>query len=249
MKFICPYCKTGITKKKIAFSSWKAVNRHISYCPESTESLFCDEVYGPISIDFINKHSTSYLKTIYPKFKTSFAKVRSTILPSPLEWRKDELVLKAKEFYIEHLRIPTSKDYMEINFYPSKACVYNHFTSWEQYILAAELEYTNKGYGYPTTGIDGNRYRSTLEAIFADKFLFNKYDYIIEPRYPHNINKYYDWYIPYLDLYIELAGGLRNNIIQEKIELNKLFNNKLLVIKPSYIYKYTNLQDILNAKI
>jgi len=249
MKFICPYCKIGITKKKIAFSSWKAVNRHMSYCSDSTKSLFCDEVYGPVSINFINNHSTSYLKTIYPEFKVSFAKVRSVILANPLEWRRDELLLKAKEFYIEHSRVPTSKDYMEINFYPSKASIYKYFKSWEQYILEAELEYNHNGYGHTTSGLDGNNYRSTLEAIFADKFLFNQYEYVIEPKYPANINKYYDWYIPSIDVYIELAGGLRNNIIQEKIEINKLYNKQLLVIKPSYIYKYKHLREILDAKI
>jgi hypothetical protein len=245
MKFMCPYCKTKMTRKRLPFTSWKAVNRHISYCKKNTNTVFCDELYGPISLDIINKHSTSYLKTIYPESTANFGRLRENKKISPLKWSKEELAYKAREFFLEFNRPPTSKDYMLSNNYPSKGAVYDNFNSWEEYLLFSDLEFKYKAYGYPTKALDNHVYRSTLEAVFVDKFLFDKYTYEIEPAYPEQYNKYYDWYICDLDVYIELSGGLRPEIITEKIEINKILNRKLLVVTSSTIYNYSSLLELL----
>ena len=47
-----------------------------------------------------------------------------------------------------------------------------------------------------------------------------------------NVNtiKYYDFFLPELDLYIEIDGELRPQIIENKITINKQEHKNLLVI-------------------
>ena len=93
---------------------------------------------------------------------------------------------------------------------------------------------------------DNKLYRSNAEVYFVTKYLFNKIDYIIEPNYPKPYNKKrYDWYIPSLDLYIELDGGCRPEAISEKIEINKILGRQLLLIQTKDIYNKNTLKDFL----
>ena len=96
------------------------------------------------------------------------------------------------------------------------------------------------GFGIDTYGLDGHLYRSQAEAYFADNFLYGKYKYVVEPKYPEPHNKFYDWYIEDLNVYIELDGGLRPQVIEEKIEINKNLGRKLLVYTTEQIYKLNN---------
>ena len=80
---------------------------------------------------------------------------------------------------------------------------------------------------------------SRLESTFVNKFLYNKYKYIIEPNYPDSTWRY-DWYIPSLDMYIELFGGLRPERLAEKIQLNKL-----LIVTKKDIDNNSELEELL----
>ena len=51
--------------------------------------------------------------------------------------------------------------------------------------------------------------------------------------------------MPDLDLYIELDGALRPEIMQEKITINKQENKNFIVIKTSEIYNKKELHDFL----
>lgn len=74
---------------------------------------------------------------------------------------------------------------------------------------------------------------------FADTFLYGNYTYDIEPKYPEPHNRYYDWYVHELDLYIELDGGIRPEVIKEKVSINKKLGRNLKVVKTSEIYVST----------
>lgn len=120
------------------------------------------------------------------------------------------------------------------------------FGSWNAAIEAAGFEPNiQNGFGVDTYGLDGHLYRSRAEAYFVDNFLFNKYEYLIEPKYPKPHNKYYDWYISSLDLYIELDGGIRPETTKEKIAINTLLNRRCLFIDTSSIYKAASLVNFM----
>ena len=72
--------------------------------------------------------------------------------------------------------------------------------------------------------------------------MFKKHDYIYEPKYD-NSNKRYDFYLPNLDLYIEVDGQIRHpSIMQEKIRINKEENKKLLILTSKEIYSNKEIQ-------
>jgi hypothetical protein len=150
---------------------------------------------------------------------------------------KEGLILAIKRFYIENNKVPIIKDFNKNPSYPTADAIKKCFGSWNAGIEAAGLAINTSGtYGIVTIGLDKHLYRSRAEAYFVDNYLFGRYEYIIEPKYP-NANKMYDWYIPSLDLYIELDGELRPETIKEKIEINKQLNRKCLFIKTKDIYK------------
>jgi hypothetical protein len=120
------------------------------------------------------------------------------------------------------------------------------FGSWNAAIEAAGFEPNiQNGFGIDTYGLDGHLYRSKSEAYFVDNFLFNKYEYIVEPKYPKPYNKYYDWYIPSIALYIELDGGIRPETTKDKIAINKILTRNCLFIDTSSIYKASSLLDFI----
>ena len=55
----------------------------------------------------------------------------------------------------------------------------------------------------------------------------------------------YDWYIPKLDLYIELDGEIRPERTKEKITLNKQLGRNCLFIKTSTLYNKNKLKDFM----
>lgn len=113
-----------------------------------------------------------------------------------------------------------------------------YFGSLNKAIEAAGFEPNiQNGFGIDTVGLDGHLYRSQSEAYFADMFLYGKYSYVVEPKYPKPYNKWYDWYIVDLDLYIELDGGLRPLVIEEKIRINKALGRNLVVYTTDEIYR------------
>lgn len=68
---------------------------------------------------------------------------------------------------------------------------------------------------------------------------------LLEPKYPKPHNKYYDWYIRELDLYIELDGGLRPQVIAEKITINTQLGRELQVFKIKDIYDSNYIKEHL----
>ena len=191
---------------------------------------------GAPSISTVKKYFTSWVDVFnnsdYPK----------------KEWTKDSIKLTIIDFYNTFNRCPTSKDFRANTVkYPASSVIDNIYGSWNAAIEDAGFDISRyNGYGRVTKGLDGAHYRSTAEAYFSDNFLYKKYCYIIEPKYPEPYNKFYDWYIKDLNLYIELDGGLRPEIVKEKITINKLLNRTCLFINIKDIYDSTYIEDILN---
>lgn len=158
----------------------------------------------------------------------------------PLEnaYTKENLLNYIHKFVFETNKIPITKDFIDNNKYPSYVTYQKYFGSWNKAIEAAGYSPNiQNGFGINTKGLDGHLYRSRAEAYFCDNYLFNKVEYEIEPKYPEPYNKWYDWYLPESDTYIELDGGLRPKTITEKIKINKQLNRKLLIITTKDIYK------------
>jgi hypothetical protein len=137
-------------------------------------------------------------------------------------------------------------DYLDKDYSVSKDPINRLFGSWSNMLLELNIPNNTPSslYGVPTIALDSHTYLSRLEATFVNKFLYEKYSYIIEPNYPDSTWRY-DWYIPSLDLYIELFGGLRPERLAEKIQLNKLLNRKLLIVTKKDIDSNSELEEIL----
>jgi hypothetical protein len=247
----CPCCGIYAIKSGSLFKNWKSVALHLSKCIKNLDNkYYCDSYYGPLSIDLFNKYSSPYLKTIYPLLTVSPKHIRTILINNPSEWTKEELVEKALYFYEINNRYPITKDYEADSFYPSLKVIYRLFNSWEKYITFCGLNYIDLSFGIKTKALDGQIYRSIFEAVICNKFLFSRYKYEIEPKYPEQYPKWlYDWYIPELTLYIEAYGGLRPERLEEKIEINKLLNRKLLVITQNDLRNFKSLEEIVNSKI
>lgn len=159
-----------------------------------------------------------------------------------LIYTDEELLSAITSFYIEYDRVPNNRDFISNPEYPSYTTIVNRFGSWNNAITKAGLA-TNTGcYGVVTKGLDGINYRSAAEAYFCNRYLYKKYDYIVEPAYPPPYSKKrYDWFIASLQLYIELDGGLRPLVTEQKQKINSILNRKCLFIPESIIYNKTDL--------
>jgi hypothetical protein len=155
-------------------------------------------------------------------------------------YSKEILISKILDYIADTGNLPTIR-----GFKYSSTCI-RHFGSLNKAIEAAGFEPNiQNGFGVDTYGLDGHLYRSQAEAYFADNFLFGNYDYTVEPKYPYPHNKFYDWYVKELDLYIELDGGLRPETTKEKIEINKQLNRNCIFYNTYKIYsmKCLNIGD------
>jgi hypothetical protein len=74
--------------------------------------------------------------------------------------------------------------------------------------------------------------------------LYNKFVYTIEPEYP-KLNLLYDWYLPEIDLYIELDGNLRPETIEYKKIINEKLKRVCLIIDIQDIYKTEYINSLL----
>jgi len=85
--------------------------------------------------------------------------------------------------------------------------------------------------------------------MLLQKYLYDKekdlgIDFILDKTYP-NSSLRYDFYLPELDMYIEIAGMMNIKEYNEKmLRKNKYFN--AVIITPDEIYLY---KDILKNKI
>jgi len=243
----CPYCdRTTYTKRSKFtgnFLNWKAVRDHVHTCKKNNKNYVICEYYGPIHLNIINSYSTTMaFKKDYPllsfnhNFFSDLRKDKKSSIRG--HWNKQTIINCIIDFYSKYGTIPSSREFEKELKYPSVSTVQSHFGSWNVAIEAAGFKpNTLDGFGIPTVGIDGHMYKSKAEAKFVELYLYEKYKYVIEPKYPEPYNLIYDWYIPELDLYIELDGGLRPQTIQEKIEINKKLGRKLLVVPISDMNK------------
>lgn len=237
----CPYCD------KI-FDNWNSVRKHIATCKYNiTNEYYIDLNYGPISIyEFIELEDQYFIKSKYPNLSSSLGDIgisfrrRGYKFNFCRKWTKILVINAIKKYHKEFNKIPEFRDWnsdIVLSGYPSTGAVRRLFGSWNEGIKAAGFEPNiQNGFGIDTFGKDGHLYRSSCEAYFADNYLFGKYEYEIEPKYPDPYNKYYDWYIPRLNLYIELDGECRPDVIKEKILINKQLRRNLKVIKTTEIY-------------
>lgn len=244
----CPYCASttysnkhnNINKRNLPYESWLVVSKHISNCTYNVHTYFIDKNVGPIHYTyFINKRYTDILKD-YPTFTSKMVMVRKyfdkyglDIGSSKLIYSKELIIQKIQEYVKIKNELPNSKqdNTKVVKDFPTSPTIRKYFGTWNKAIEAAGFTPNiQNGFGINTYALDGHLYRSQAEAYFVNNYLYDKYDYIIEPKYPEPYNRYYDWYIPSLDLYIELDGGVRPNIIEEKININKQLNRNVLFI-------------------
>ena len=247
----CIYCKKQ-------FKTWKSVRGHTSHCTKNTGEYFIDLNYGPIHYTDCLGLSGLQFKHKYPNLKTTLSNIIQTFIRKGFVvdiktrniWNKTTILNSIKDFYSLNNRIPQIRDFEKTNGkYPNRETVKDLFGTWNTAIQEAGfIPNVQNGFGLNTYGDDGILYRSRYEADFSNKFLYNKYEYYIEPKYPEPFNKYYDWYIKDLDLYIELDGEIRPEVIENKIKINKELNRSLLVVKTSEIDKFNTLIQLQEAK-
>lgn len=174
----------------------------------------------------------------------------TTVTKYNKRWSNRDILESIQSFYKEHNRIPECREFELSEQYPNYRTVATRFKSWNVAIEEAGFKpNTQNSLGTNTTAKDGHIYRSKAEATFVDKFLFNKYQYIIEPKYPEPYIRYYDWYVNDLNIYIELDGGIRPNITKEKININKKLHRCCLFIPIKAIDIYRTIEELKNKFI
>jgi hypothetical protein len=260
MEYKCPYCGqdsySKTSKKQGKFTDWESVRRHTSSCIKNNNTYSITIEYGPIHYSELLNTEYKVLKYKYPNVKLSSLVKKfkdASIIDKNFTIKpvipKVELINQINKFVSEHGHIPSSRDF---NFYTKNTefCTttfQKYFGSWNAAI--EEAGYTpniQNGYGVDTKALDGHMYRSRAEAYFANTYLYNKYEYIIEPKYLKPFQYWnYDWYIKELNLYIELDGEIRPERIKQKKLLNKQLNINCAFIYTKDIYGRKNLLEML----
>jgi len=240
--YACPYCGQDSyapsSKKKGKFTNWKSISRHLSKCDKNNNSYIISDIHGPIPLEEIVNTDIRILRKKYPntsfKDKLKYTNVKKDLLHP---YTQQEVIDAIKIFYSIYNRIPAYREFdSPYNNYPSTPVIKRLFGTWNSAVAAAGFEPNlQNGFGVDTYGLDGHLYRSKAEAYFSDNYLHNRYKYIIEPKYPKPFLKYYDWYLTDLDIYIELDGGCRPEVIKEKISINTKLNRKVLFINTNLI--------------
>jgi hypothetical protein len=247
-----------VSKKRGKFESWSAVARHTSRCKENSHELIITNNYGPLSAnDITNVVDLRELYAKYPelqhnysdyiKYFKSYGVIHKEYKCKRVAYSKEELINYINLFVSINNKVPQARDFKGT--IPNYGNFETEFGTWNKGIEAAGyIPNTQNGYGIDTYGLDKHFYRSKAEARFADKFLFEQYEYEVEPKYPKPHTKWYDWYIPSLYLYIELDGGIRPKVTTEKIEINKKLNRTCLFIQISDIFKKDSLLEFINER-
>lgn len=152
-----------------------------------------------------------------------------------------------KQYLTEYLKdivektkiIPVRRNFTIKNGYlVDRNTVIQVFGTWNAFIESANLPTQlecNLNNCRTVSYQDKRLYKSAFEAYFVDNFLFGKYQYEYEK--PYGNGWFYDFYLPKLDLYIELDGGLRPQRIQEKIEFNQRLIRNFKVFTLNDVYK------------
>ena len=217
-------------------------------CIQAIHDFWEENGYIPQSRDFKNsggKYPSSFtVSNLFGSWNKAIKAAGYTPIIQK-DWSPERCIQAIQMFYTENDRIPVSRDFTKSDGkYPSNGTVSNLFGTWNKGIEAAGfISASCSIYGVLTIGKDGHQYLSKMEAYFCDKYLFEQYDYEIEPHYPEpNSIWRYDWYLSALDLYIELDGGIRPWRMREKIAFNEELGRKCLVVNIENINKI-NLAD------
>jgi hypothetical protein len=239
----CPYCS-------YTSSAWKSVRAHVSNCSSNTHTYFIGLLSGPILLaDLYNKNYID-IRNIYPNLSSSETASISKRLyklgySTAVHWDNKTAKKAINEWVTANNKVPIARDTYNNPFLPSDQWAKKYFNTWNSFIMYCGHT-PNEGYGTTIYYKDGTILRSNLEFFFLDNYLFDKHSYLYEKLYPGNTNRISDFYLPEYDLYIELAGGLRPEVIAEKISYCKNKNLKLLVLYPKQVYsKNFNLDNIL----
>lgn len=165
--------------------------------------------------------------------------------PSQARWNRTNTALALRALYRE-LGSIRAHDCYHRHSVPSPRTINRLFGSWSQALEESGLptQHTAPGRGVPTCAGDGVTYRSRFEAEFVNRFLLGRYTYEYECAYP-NGQWLYDFYVPELDVYIELDGGLRPERMKEKMRVNRELNRRFLVIAYTPRFTQTCLEDFL----
>ena len=245
--FKCPYCQQDSyaksSKKKGKFESWKPIQRHVAKCTKSDKSYFIDSNVGPIHYLDLQDKRRGEIHNNFPNLKNlsnirRSLKQRNIKLNFITNWTKETIINAIQSFIKQSNGKFQARDFRvyKDGKLPDCETIAEHFGTFNAGIKAAGFEPDyNDGFGTRTIANDEILYRSKAEAYFVNNYLYGKYKYEYERKYD-NHNKYYDFYLPELDLYIELDGGLRPQVIEEKILINKQENKKLLILTSNDIY-------------
>jgi len=256
-----PSSKTVVNK----FGSWNAAILEAGYLPHNQtggkkakttskediisniKTLAASIGSTPTITDYKKHYSGNEVFKVFGKW--SIAVRESGLTPSPTTLYSKEYVIDTIKAALNSEESLTIREYINSASAVSPSVINRLFGSWNNALIESNLQVSqpSKQYGKPSTGLDGHRYLSKLEAAFCDKFLYQKFEYDIEPSYPQSSWRY-DWYIPKLDLYIELYGGLRLHRLYEKIQTNELLERTLLIVTASDIKKYNSLDEIIYAR-
>jgi hypothetical protein len=188
--------------------------------------------------------STSTIKRYFSNWENAYEQAGYP----KISWDRTKVINSVLLYYNTFNKVPTSKDFRSDSIkYPNGHIIKHLFGSWNDLIKSCNLPVSTKnGYGILSRAKDGHLYRSSAEAYFVDKYLYGKYNYIIEPNYPSPYNSLiYDWYIPELDLYIELDGNLRPKTTEHKIQINNKLNRNCKFINTTLIYKNNSLESLI----
>ena len=220
---------------------------------ESIQKFYANKDVKPRTRDFVGNPDYPSRDTIVRYFGSFNAAIieaglfhRKTPNTNYAHQTKAGIILAIQKYYSSHNKVPTTRDFENNKDYPVPSTVKNLFGSWNTAIAAAGFNpISQNGHGTCTQGLDGHLYRSRAEAYFADTYLHDKYEYVIEPKYPEPYNKWYDWYVPSLDIYIELDGGIRPLVTINKKEINKTLNRVCLFITTEEIFNKSSIIDFL----
>lgn len=164
-------------------------------------------------------------------------------------YTKQELLDVGKAWIAKHGCTPEARDFSgEL---PSRNTITKHFGSWNAYIVEIGGTLNKGSYGIPTQALDGNLYRSRLEARLADWLYTSQISYKYEMPYPLPYNRLYDFYLPIFDVYIELDGmgeARDRDVIAEKEKINNLLGRRLLVLYPEDLDTLTVEKLLLEAE-
>ncbi len=229
----CPYCN-------YESSDWKSVRAHTSKCNNSTHTYYISLILGPIDLKQLENKNWLQIKEMYPllsseDLKSLSYRLRKLGFSTKVVWTEDTAKQAIIDWVNTYNKVPTSRDTYNNPQIPSDQWVKQNYSSWTTFIERCGYTPCSSSYGN-TVKYKNLTLRSNFEYYFVSMYLDNKYNYIYEQPYPSS-NRICDFYLTDYNVFIELAGGLRPEVIQEKIKFCLDKSLKLIVLYPKQVYK------------